>query len=228
MAIRGALIEYSGQFIGPLPNIVVFQFNPEQLARSITLANRAAQGTDRARRAESERNAASGPPTEEFSLKIALSAAEDLGTEGPFSGVTRTFGIGPQIAALEKMVYPAGGGGLIGALIDAVGSALSAAGSAGAERPVPRERLPKLLFIWGPTRLLPVSITSLRITEQEYDSALNPSKAEVDVGLRVANEPASDDLIARGALTYTKTVKEAQAIAQMARGIASLPDIVPF
>lgn len=227
MAVHGALIEYSGQFIGPIPNIVVFQFNPESLARTIRITPPAGEG-DRGQRAQSERSAAAAPPVEEFSVKLALSAAEDLGTEGPFSGVTRTFGIGPQIAALEKMAYPAGGGGLIGAAIDAIGSALSSAVGGGATRPIPREQLPKLLFIWGPTRVLPVSITSLRITEQEYDNTLNPSRAEVEIGLRVAEVPASDDLIAQGALVYTKTVKEAQAIAQMARGIASLPDILPI
>lgn len=227
MAVHGALVEYSGQFIGPIPNIVVFQFNPESLARTIRITPPAAEG-DRGRRAQSERSAAAAPPVEEFSVKLALSAAEDLGTEGPFSGVTRTFGIGPQIAALEKMAYPAGGGGLIGAAIDAIGSALSSAVGGGATRPIPREHLPKLLFIWGPTRVLPVSITSLRINEQEYDNTLNPSRAEVEIGLRVAEAPASDDLIAQGALVYTKTVKEAQAIAQMARGIASLPDILPI
>jgi hypothetical protein len=227
MAVHGALIEYSGQFIGPIPNIVVFQFNPESLSRTIRITPNAAEG-DRGQRAQSERSAAAAPPVEEFSVKLALSAAEDLGTEGPFSGVTRTFGIGPQIAALEKMAYPPGGGGLIGAAIDAIGSALSSAVGGGATRPIPREQLPKLLFIWGPTRVLPVSITSLRISEQEYDNVLNPSRAEVEIGLRVAEVPASDDLIAQGALMYTKTVKEAQAIAQMARGIASLPDILPI
>ncbi|HRP27180.1 MAG TPA: hypothetical protein PLG77_01965 [Burkholderiaceae bacterium] len=228
MAVHGALIEYSGQFIGPVPNIVVFQFNPEQLARTIRITPNASE-PDRAQRAQSERTAAAGPPVEEVTVKLSLSAAEDLGTEGPFSGVTRAFGIGPQIAALEKMAYPpGGGGGLIGAAIDAIGSAISSAVGAGATRPIPREQLPKLLFIWGPTRVLPVSITTLRINEQEYDDTLNPSRAEVEIGLRVAEVPASDDLIAQGALLYTRTVKEAQAIAQMARGIASLPDILPI
>jgi len=231
MAVKGALIEYSGQFIGPIPNIVVFQFNPEQIARTIQITaggGDAGAGSDRAQRAQTERSASGGPPTEEFTVTIALSAAEDLGSPGPFAGVTRTFGIGPQIAALEKMVYPAGNKGLIGAAIDAIGSALSGGGSGGAELPIPREALPKLLFIWGPTRVLPVAIKSMTITEQEYDNVLNATKAEVAIGLRVSNVPASDDLIAQGALLYTRTVKEVQVVASMARGIASLPAIVPF
>lgn len=226
MALKGALIEYSGQFLGPLPNIVVFQFNPEEMVRSLTMAQRPAATPERGARAQTERNTAAGPPTEEFSLKISLSAAEDLGNPGPFTGVTRTFGIGPQIAALEKMAYPAGGDGLIGAALDAIGSAIAGGAGGQAAQNIPRESLARLLFVWGPTRVLPVAITSMRITEQEYDNTLNPTKAEVEVGLQVSNAPASADLIGQGALLYTRTVKEAQALAQMARGIMSLPSIV--
>lgn len=226
MAIRGALIEYSGQFLGPIPNVIVFQFNPEQMSRTIRIPQGAgAADLDRAQRAQTERSVAASPPTEEFSIKIELSAAEDLGTPGPFEGVTRLFGVGPQVAALEKMVYPAGGG-LLAAAIDAIGSALS--GGAQAEKSIPPEILPKLLFIWGPSRVLPVKITSMRVTEQEYDHLLNPTKADVELGLEVANVPDKDDLIAIGALTYTRTVKDVQVVTSMARGIASLPSIIPF
>jgi len=225
MAVKGALIEYSGQFLGPVPNIVVFQFNPEQISRTINMAE---SGGERNQRAQTERTAAAGPPTEEFSVTIQLSAAEDLGSPGPFTGVTRLFGIGPQIAALEKMVYPNGPNGLIGAAIDAIGSAIGGGGAAPAERSSPREALPRLLFIWGPTRVLPVAIKSMSITEQEYDSTLSPTRADVALGLKVSNVPDSEDLIALGALLYTRTVKEAQVIAQMARGITQLPSIIPF
>lgn len=225
MAVRGALIEYSGTFLGPVPNIVVFQFNPEQLVRTLQMAP---SGAERGQRAQTERAAAAGPPTEEFTLTVQLSAAEDLGTPGPFSGVTRAFGVGPQIAALEKMAYPHGAPGLIGAALDAIGDALSGGGQQPAERAAPRESLPRLLFVWGPTRVLPVAIQSMGITEQEYDSALSPTRAEIALGLKVAAQPAGDDLLAQGALLYTRTVKEAQVVAQMARGIAQLPSIIPF
>ena len=35
--LRGALIEYGTDLIGPIPNVVIFQFNPEQLTRTITI-----------------------------------------------------------------------------------------------------------------------------------------------------------------------------------------------
>ncbi len=230
MAIRGALVEYSGQFLGPIPNVVVFQFNPDQMSRTLQIpsSRAAAADPDRAQRAQTERSVAAAPPTEEFSLKIELSAAEDLGSPGAFEGVTRLFGIGPQLAALEKMVYPAGKS-LLSVAIDTVGNALSGgAGSSPPEKSIPPEVLPRLLFIWGPSRVLPVKIVSMRVTEQAYDALLNPTRAEIDLGLEVANVPDKDDLIAIGALTYTRTVKDVQAVASMARGIASLPSIVPF
>ena len=31
--LRGALVEYGTEVLGPLPNVVVFQFNPEQISR---------------------------------------------------------------------------------------------------------------------------------------------------------------------------------------------------
>ena len=33
--LRGALIEYGAGLIGPIPNFVIFQFNPESLARTL-------------------------------------------------------------------------------------------------------------------------------------------------------------------------------------------------
>ena len=35
--LRGVLIEYGANILGPIPNIVVFQFNPDQMTRTITV-----------------------------------------------------------------------------------------------------------------------------------------------------------------------------------------------
>ena len=35
--MRGAMIEYGSDFLGPLPNVVIFQFNPESLTRTIQI-----------------------------------------------------------------------------------------------------------------------------------------------------------------------------------------------
>ena len=228
--MRAALVEYSGAFLGPIPNIVVFQFNPEQLARTIAIPPRSTDGaTGGAQRPQRETGATAAPPTESFTVTAHFSAADDLGKGGAVSAIPRLFGIAPQLAALEKMVYPPKTpGGLIGAAIDAIGAALSSGGGEPATRPVPRQQVPKLLFIWGPTRVLPVSITSLTITEKQFDFLLNPVQAEVAIGLSVASAPADADIVAKGALTYTDMIKDTQATLNLAKAAELALDIVPF
>ncbi|MGH8499872.1 MAG: hypothetical protein ACRERV_13865, partial [Methylococcales bacterium] len=194
--LRGALVEYGGDFLGPIPNLVVFQFNPEELARTINIPAAPGAGNAAGAKAAAKANEAagvSGPPNESFTVTAKFSAADDLGKGGAVSAIPRIFGIGPQIAALEKMVYPAGPlSGLLGQALDAVGSVSVSAGgvsaSAGTKTstlPTPRQSVPRILFIWGYNRVLPVRISSMSITEQKFDAFLNPVQAEVQIGLDI-------------------------------------------
>ena len=45
--LRGALIEYGAGLIGPIPNVVIFQFNPESLSRSLQIPQRPTGATQR-------------------------------------------------------------------------------------------------------------------------------------------------------------------------------------
>jgi len=171
------------------------------------------------------------PPTETFQITAHFSAADDLGKGGAAAAIPRLFGIGPQLVALEKMVYPSGGlfSGLIGEAIDAIGDALGLGGDTAATRAIPREPAPRILFIWGPARVLPVEIRSMSITEQKFDPFLNPVQAEVQIGMAVAIfPPDTDDKVGQGALTYTQTVKDAQAVLNLAMAIKLAVDIIPF
>jgi hypothetical protein len=134
--LRGVLVEYGANILGPIPNIVIFQFNPENMTRTITIPPPPASASARPR---VETHAAAAPPSERFEISAHFSAADDLGAGGAVSAIPRLFGVGPQIAALEKMVYPQSTpGGLIGAAIDAIGAALSGPGSTPPTQPVPR------------------------------------------------------------------------------------------
>ncbi|GLR87953.1 hypothetical protein [Bradyrhizobium iriomotense] len=227
LLMRGALVEYSGAFLGPIPNIVIFQFNPEKLSRTINIPPPPAI-TPTSRKQKTETGKASAPPTESISVTAQFSAADDLGRGDALSVVPRLFGIAPQLAALEKMVYPPKTpGGLIGAAIDAVGAALGG-GAQAATRSVPREKVPTLLFIWGPTRVLPVTLKTMSITEQQFDFLLNPVQAEVSLGLEVASAPPSKDVVANGALTYTNLIKDTQATLNLAKAAVLAVDIIPF
>jgi hypothetical protein len=226
---RGRGIEYSGDFLGPIPNLVVFQFNPEQIARTINIPHARAQTPHESARPR-EPASTGVPPTESFTITAHFSAADDLGKGGAASAIPRVFGIGPQLVALEKMVYPAGPlTGLIGAALDAIGSALGGGAKKDSARPVPRESVPRILFIWGLTRVLPVKIKTLTITEQKYDFLLNPVQAEVQIGLEINNlASTSTDKIGKGALTYSQVLKDAQSILNLAKSVELAAEIVPF
>jgi len=219
--LRGALIEYGTSLIGPIPNVVIFQFNPESLSRTLQIPPRPTGATQR------ETTQAGEKTFEKITFKAHFSAANML-DEGKV--LAELFGIGPQLAALEKMVLPSAKiGGLLGAAIDAIGDALGGGGDDAPAQPIPRETYPRILFIWGLTRVLPVTIDSMSISELEYDSILNPLRAEVDITLSViAVDDCSDDVLAKGALEYSTIAKEAQAIANLANTAEQIVELIPL
>jgi len=162
---------------------------------------------------------------EKITFKAHFSAANMLDED---KVLARLFGIGPQLAALEKMVLPSAKlAGMIGAVIDAIAGAASP--PAPPAQPIPREKYPRILFIWGPTRVLPVTIDSMTIAEQEYDFLLNPVRAEVDITLSViAIDQCSDDVLAKGALEYSTIAKEAMAIANLANTAEQIVELIPI
>jgi hypothetical protein len=220
--LRGALIEYGTDLIGPIPNVVIFQFNPESLSRSMQIPPRPSGPTQR------ETTQAGEKTFEKISFKAQFDAADMLADD---KVLAKLFGIGPQLCALEKMVLPSSKiAGLIGKALDAIGDALGLGGGGDPPaQPIPREKYPRILFIWGLTRVLPVTIDSMTITEQEYDAVLNPLRAEVDLQLSVVTiDQCSDDVLGKGALEYTTIAKEAQAIANLANTADQIVDLIPI
>jgi hypothetical protein len=222
--LRGALVEYGEGLIGPIPNVVIFQFNPETLTRNLNIPERPTGANSR------ETTQAGEKTYETISFKAQFSSADEAADS---KVLARAFGVGPRLCALEKMVHPSDLlGGLLGAAVDAVGSALGLGAGAGGDDPsqaIPREKYPKLIFIWGLTRVLPVTINSMRITEIQYDPLLNPTQADVDIELTVnASDLCSADTFAQGALTYSNLAKEAQAIANLANTAEQVVELIPF
>jgi hypothetical protein len=218
--LRGALIEYGSGLIGPIPNVVIFQFNPETLNRTLQVPQRPTGASARESSQAGERT------VERITLKAQFSAADMLGEN---KVLARLFGIGPQLAALEKMAIPSAKiAGLLGAALDAIAGALSPA-AADPTQPIPREKFPRLLFLWGLTRVLPVTLESMSITEQEFDPLLNPVRADVDISLAVhPPDPDSDDLIGQGALTYTTIATEAKAMANLVNTAEQIVELIPL
>ena len=214
--VRGALIEYGSDFMGPIPNVVIFQFNPETLTRTVQIPSRPTSGTAR------ETTQSGEPSIEKITLTAKFSAADEFGDN---KVLARLFGVGTRLAALEKMVYPAN------ELLAAIGAALGIGGGSSGEprQVIPREKYPRILFIWGPYRILPVVIESMSITEQQYDFVLNPVQAEVAITMAVnAIDICSDDDVGRGALKYSNMAKDAQAMANLANTAEQIVELIPF
>ncbi len=213
--MRGALIEYGSGVMGPIPNVVIFQFNPETLTRTVQIPSRPTSGTSR------ETSQAGEPATEKISLTAKFSAADEMGEN---KALARLFGVGTRLAALEKMVHPSND------LLGAIGDALGLGGGASEPRqPMPREKYPRILFLWGAYRVLPVVLETMSITEQQFDFLLNPVQAEVSISMAVnGNDRCSDDNIARGALTYSNMAKDAQSMANLANTAEQIVELIPF
>jgi len=223
--MRGAMIEYGSDFLGPLPNVVIFQFNPESLSRAIQIPPRPTGGAAR------ETTQAGEPSIEKITLKAQFSAADGMRTNNVLA---RNMGVGPRLAALEKMVNPANTlTARIGSAVDAIGSALGIGGGGGGggepRQTIPRQKYPRILFLWGAFRVLPVVIESMTITELLYDSLLNPIQADVSITLAVnVIDNCSDDTVGKGALEYSNIAKDAQAMANLANTIGQVADLIPF
>jgi hypothetical protein len=160
--IKGALVGVDP--VNPLASIVAFQYNPDTMTRKLE-----PRGSGGGEKGEAFRLA--GAPKETISLSIEIDATDGLEQGNP---IAITSGISPTLAALEMMLYPKS------ALVIA-NMAMSAAGLV----EILPATGPMILFVWGPTRVLPVRLTSLSIAEEAFDNVLNPIRAKVDLSLAV-------------------------------------------
>lgn len=147
--------------------IVVLQYNPDTLTRSLQ-PQTVKESSDR-----SEAMRLTGPPVETIKLDAEIDATDQL--EFPDQNATAVeFGIQPQLAALETVVYPTSSQLLSN-------NSLAQAGML--------EILPMMsalpLFVWSKSRVVPVRITEFSVTEEAFDPALNPIRAKVSLGMRV-------------------------------------------
>jgi len=231
--MRGALVEFMPTFLIPLPNVIVFQFNPETMSHAWTQPE-AAGG-----KAAANPLAVKGMPGETFSFTIALDANDQIADGSAVTaGLAKVSGIYSRIAALEMLMYPTGaaGGGLLGSVSASIGAGgVSLGGSAsGVTRTVPASTVPTVLFVWGVGRIVPVRVTGLTITEKLYDSLLNPTHAEANLTLRVLTPEelqATDDIlsgVAKVAYTYTFALRQALAVANLANAAESIIGMLPI
>ena len=156
-----------GSGILPGPLVITFQYNPDTLSRTLQIKSIAESGD------HSEALRLKGPPVETIKLEAEIDATDQL--EFPDQNPsTLESGIFPQLAALETLAYPS----------SRQLSANNAMAGHGVLEIVPMET-PLALFVWSKSRVVPVRLTDLSITEEAFDARLNPIRAKVSLGLRV-------------------------------------------
>jgi hypothetical protein len=220
---KGAFVQLVRNVVGVIPNIVVFQYNPDRLTHALTPWN--PFETDQTQRGAQAPTVQPFNPRETFTLAIELDAADDLEDGNP---VTAVAGIADRLAALKKLTLPSQG--LLG---DLIASATALAGG-GATAQAQRPTVPIVLFVWGPGRILPVRITSFSVEETLFSPTLYPLQAKVTLGLEVLTpdvfkcqrDPTAD--LAVAAYNFTKVQEDALAVANIANSARSILGMLPF
>ncbi|HZM49634.1 MAG TPA: hypothetical protein VFE68_04050 [Vicinamibacteria bacterium] len=230
--LHGALVQFMDTFLIPLPNVIIFQFNPETITHTWSPAQAAGGSGPTANPL-----AVKGTPGESFSFSLAMDSNDMIADGSPVAeGIAVVSGVYTRLAALEMLLYPTASptDGLLGAVsVSAAGIGGSAA-AGGVKRDVPAAQLPTVLFVWGPGRILPVKVTGLAITERLYDPLLlNPIHAEAQIGLQVLTPeelkyvtgPLAD--LANVAYTYSQGLRQVLAIANLANSVESVIGMLP-
>jgi hypothetical protein len=207
--LKGALVAY--QIPDLVPKVVVFQYNPEQVTRS--LSPRTAEGGG----GRGDTHRSDGPPDETITLSVEIDAADQL-EQPEDNATTATVGLHPVLAALEGLLYPAFPVVVANQVLAAFGGAF-----------ILGEPVPLTLLVWGAARVLPVRVQSVSITEQAFDTRLNPINAKAELGLKVLtyrelqlSDPAYWVYMASFAQ------KEVMAALNLGQGTGALGRALPF
>lgn len=233
--LDGALVSFLPTPLIPVPNVIVFQFNPESMTHTWTQVEPTSPGDGHQ---PATPMAVRGQPGESFSFTVVMDALYSIADGGASGALAEVSGLYSRVAALEMLMYPASaaGGGLLGTVTAALGSALGLAGGAASKPPrtVPVDTMPVVLFVWGLGRIVPVRVTSLTLTEKLYDELLNPTHVEAQLGLRVLTTDeltnASDVLtsLAKTAAEYTFTLRQGFAVANLVNSVESIVGMLPL
>jgi hypothetical protein len=210
--LKGGIVLLDPDSFAMLPNgVIVLQYNPDTLTRTLKVKG-ISEGGDR-----SEALRLTGPPTETFKLDAEIDATDQLEFPKDNQNTVR-YGIFPQLAALETLVYPASA---------ALQNTFNLSQQGILEiMPV---MAPMSLFVWSAARIVPVRITDFSITEEAFDPNLNPIRAKVSLGMQTLS---IDDLYFsdKGGGLYMAYQRQKETLAQLyqygtlgALGLRGLP-----
>ncbi|WP_407550336.1 hypothetical protein QOM21_14630 [Streptomyces sp. Pv4-95] len=187
---------------GTPQRIIVLQFNPDTLERSVAPQAASGEGGGGGGGSGGDRNEAlrlKGPAQETWKFTAEIDATDQLDVAAPD-------GIHPQLAVLEMLVQPT----------TAQLRAASKLSKKGTIEISPIE-MPLTLFTWGSKRVMPVRLTELSVNESAFDVNLNPIRASLSIGMKiltVSDLPAGH----RGAELYLAHLAQKEQLARRARG----------
>lgn len=151
-------------------DVVVFQYNPDSLTRTLQPRSMAAEPGDRL-----EVMRLTGPPHETIKFEAEIDAADQL--EHPDAAGNIPFadeGLLPTLAVLERLITPT-----VAEL-----QAVDALYDQGMFEVAPAEA-PLSVLVWGAERVVPVLVTSLSLTEEAFDPRLQPVRVKASFECRV-------------------------------------------
>jgi hypothetical protein len=203
--VRGGLVSLD-PVTGRLLRVIALQYNPDTVTRTLQPQGIGAEPGDRL-----EALRLKGPAHETIKLEAELDATDAL--EHPDENtVVAENGLHPQLAALELLIYPTSA-----SLI--VNDQRASAGTI----EVTALEAPLTLLVWGRKRVVPVRLTDFSVTEEAFDTMLNPIRVKVSLGLRVLS---TDDLgfAHRGGAIYLLHQRQKERLATLSPS-ARLADV---
>lgn len=156
--LRGAIVSYA--LPDPVPSVIVFQYNPASLQRSMEI-----------------RTAGGGEAAGEEAFRVADAPVETIKVELEFEGADVGMGAGgvlARLAALELLITPRSATVIANTILAQLGTI---------ELLPPQA--PFTLFVYGGHRILPVRITEYSVTEDAHEPGLRPIRAKVSLGMKV-------------------------------------------
>jgi hypothetical protein len=245
--LKGALVQFSAPMLVPIPNVIVFQYNPESLSRSLKGYDPPSPDKHPSTPAEAGTDLTQPfDPQETFTLSVTVDATDAL--ENPiWHPVALLTGVADRLAAMEMLLYPPAEAGdkllssIAGSLNVSAGiggvSAGGLAGGAANAAPKPPRRVPVVLFVWGPGRIVPVRVETFTVEEQQFNQLLYPHRAKVSLGLKVITDESQafkdesqypEVALARAAYKFTRKQKQVLAVANVANTVESVLGLLPF
>ena len=233
--VKGAFVEFSERFLGPIPNVIIFQYNPATLSRTLTpWSPGGVEGAEDGKSDAATRKAVGSvqpyDPEETFSVSLLLDATDALEVGDPIAVVT---GVADRLSAIELLLYPQEDS-LLGGLLTSAVSALGGSASFSVAE-AKRGTVPITLFVWGPGRIVPVRLTSFTVEEEAFSPILYPIRATATVGLRIQHPSELDNhpnevarTIAKTAYQFTRTQKQVLGAANIANTVESVLGMLPF